>query len=46
MEILGNEFDMLFSTETGYEERDKRIALTKEKKEELLLVLWFPEIYL
>ena len=43
-EILGNEFDMLFSTETGYEELDKRIALTKEKKEELLLVLWFPEI--
>jgi hypothetical protein len=43
-EILGNEFDMLFSTETCYEELDKRIALTKEKKEELLLVLWFPEI--
>jgi len=35
---------MLFSTETGYDELDKRIALTKEKKEELLLVLWFPEI--
>jgi hypothetical protein len=29
-EIRGNEFDMLFSTEMGYEE--------------LLLVLWFPEI--
>jgi transposase len=43
-EIQGNEFEMLFSTETGYEELDKRIALTKEKKEELLLVLWFPEI--
>lgn len=38
------EFDELFSTETGYEVRDKRIALTKEKKEELLLVLRFPEI--
>ncbi|MFU8767214.1 MAG: IS66 family transposase [Candidatus Methanoperedens sp.] len=29
---------------TGYEELDKRIALTKEKKDELLLVLKFPEI--
>ncbi|MDI6886362.1 MAG: transposase [archaeon] len=43
-EKLENEFDELFSTETGYEELDKRIALTKEKKEELLLVLRFPEI--
>ena len=43
-ERLETEFDELFSTETGYEELDKRIALTKEKKEELLLVLRFPEI--
>lgn len=43
-ERLENEFDELFSTNTGYEELDKRIALTKEKKEELLLVLRFPEI--
>ena len=43
-EKLENEFDELFSTNTGYEKLDKRIALTKEKKEELLLVLRFPEI--
>ncbi|RJS69175.1 transposase [Methanophagales archaeon] len=41
---LETEFDELFSIETGYEELDKRIALTKKKKEELLLVLRFPEI--
>lgn len=41
---LEKEFDELFSTKTGYEELDKRIALTKEKKKELLLVLMFPEI--
>ena len=41
---LETEFDDLFSTETGYEELDKRIALTKKKKKELLLVLRFPEI--
>ncbi len=45
-EELGREFDKLFSKKTGYEELDKRIALTKEKKEELLLVLKFPEILL
>ena len=28
-EILENEFDMLFSTETGYAELDKRIVLPK-----------------
>ena len=33
---LETEFDELFSTETGYEELDKRIALTKKKKKELL----------
>jgi hypothetical protein len=33
-----------FSTKTGYEELDKRTALTKQKKEELLLVLRFPKI--
>jgi hypothetical protein len=43
-EKLEKEFDALFSTKTGYEELDKRIALTKQKKEELLLVLRFPEI--
>ncbi len=43
-EELEKQFDELFSTKTGYAELDKRIALTKEKKEELLLVLKFPEI--
>jgi hypothetical protein len=43
-EELEKEFDKLFSTKTGYEELDKRIALSKEKKERLLLVLKFPEI--
>ena len=45
-EELEKEFDKLFSKKTGYDELDKRIALTKEKKEELLLVLKFPEILL
>jgi Transposase IS66 family len=43
-EELEKQFDELFSTITGYAELDKRIALSKEKKEELLLVLKFPEI--
>src|SRR5659263_772476 len=43
-EELEKQFDELFSTITGYSELDKRIALSKEKKEELLLVLKFPEI--
>src|SRR3990170_6425605 len=43
-EELEREFDKLFSKKTGYEELDNRIALTKDKKEELLLVLKFPEI--
>jgi len=43
-EELEKEFDRLFSKKTGYDELDKRIALTREKKDELLLVLKFPEI--
>lgn len=43
-EELEKEFDTLFSKRTGYDELDKRIALTREKKDELLLVLKFPEI--
>jgi hypothetical protein len=43
-EELEKQFDELFSTITGYAELDKRIALSKEKKEELLIVLKFPEI--
>lgn len=41
---LEKEFDELFSIKTEYSELDKRIALTCDKKEELLLVLTFPEI--
>lgn len=41
---LEKEFEKLFSKKTGYDDLDKRIALTKEKKDELLLVLKFPEI--
>ena len=36
-------FNSLFSTKTGYSELDHRMALTKEKKAELLLVLDYPE---
>jgi len=41
---LRQEFDALFSTVTGYEELDKRIAQTKAKKEQLLLALKYPEM--
>jgi regulator of replication initiation timing len=42
---LSAEFDILFSTKTGYDELDKRIARSKAKKRELLRVLnhpWLP----
>jgi len=42
--VLSREFDTLFSTVTGYEALDKRIAKTKAKKDKLLLVLHHPEI--
>lgn len=41
---LSAEFDKLFSTETGYELLDDRISKTKAKKDNLLLVLKFPQI--
>jgi hypothetical protein len=41
---LSKKFDGLFSTKTGYDELDKRIALTKSRKESLLLVLQYPEL--
>lgn len=41
---LRKEFATLFSTVTGYDELDKRIAKTKVKKEQLLLVLKYPEM--
>jgi Transposase IS66 family len=37
-------FDALFGTETGYPALDQRLALTREKKPELLLVLEHPEL--
>jgi Transposase IS66 family len=43
-ERLSKEFDRLFEKETGYEELDKRIAITLSKKAELLLVLKHPHI--
>lgn len=39
---LSHDFDDLFSTTTGYDALDQRIALTKDKKEALLLALKFP----
>jgi len=41
---LDNEFDSLFSTETGYYALDQRIAKTKAKKNSMLIVLDHPEI--
>lgn len=41
---LEREFDELFSTVTGYEALDERIAKTKTKKRFLLMVLDHPEI--
>ena len=41
---LSIEFDRLFSTKTGYQALDERIAKTKQKKASLLLALKYPEI--
>ena len=41
---LWEDFDELFGQKTGYEELDKRMTLTLEKKNELLTVLDYPEI--
>jgi hypothetical protein len=38
------EFDDLFSSHTGYDVLDQRIAKTKAKKDSLLLVLQYPEL--
>ena len=43
-EILSAEFDKLFSTKTKYQALDERIAKTKAKKAQLLLVLKYPEL--
>lgn len=42
--ILSDEFDILFSTITGYKQLDDRVSKTKAKKEYLLLVLKYPEL--
>jgi len=42
--LLAQAFDTLFSTVTGYEALDQRIAKTKAKKDALLRVLLHPEI--
>lgn len=41
---LSQAFDELFGRVTGYTELDHRIALTRENKAELLLVLDFPDV--
>ncbi|HEC66608.1 MAG TPA: hypothetical protein ENI23_15135 [bacterium] len=43
-EELSKEFDILFSTITGYKDLDERIEKTKAKKDNLLLVLKYPEL--
>lgn len=42
--LLSQEFDELFTTQTGYTALDERIAKTLAKKESLLLVLRYPEL--
>jgi FtsZ-binding cell division protein ZapB len=42
--VLSREFDTLFSTVTGYQALDRRIAKTKAKKDKLLMTLRHPEI--
>ena len=41
---LDARFDALFGTVTGYQALDRRLALTRDKKPELLLVLEHPEL--
>ena len=42
--VLEKEFDEIFSSSTGYEDLDDRIAKTLAKKTELLLVLDNPQL--
>jgi hypothetical protein len=41
---LTQQFEALFSTRTGYQQLDDRIAKTRAKRKELLLVLKYPEL--
>ncbi len=43
-EVLSAEFDQVFSSKTGYPALDERIAKSKDKKSELLMVLKYPEL--
>ena len=43
---MRREFEQLFEQTSGYEQLDKRLALTLAKKEPLLVVLSHPEILL
>ncbi len=43
-EMLREEFDQLFGTESGYQQLDERKRLTRAKISELLLVLDHPEL--
>jgi|SRR5579859_5293325 len=43
-ELLSQEFDTLFATQTAYHILNDRIAKTKAKKKELLLVLDYPDL--
>jgi len=43
-EALSAEFDQLFSSKTGYPALDERVAKSKDKKSELLMVLKHPEL--
>jgi len=43
-QLLSARFDQLFSTQTGYEQLDDRIAKSHQKKELLLLVLKYPDL--
>lgn len=43
-QALSEAFDELFGRTTGYDDLDHRIALTRAKKTELLVVLDFPEV--
>ncbi len=41
---LSAEFDHLFASQTGYEQLDDRIDKTRQKKDQLLLVLKYPKL--
>lgn len=41
---LSKRFEVLFSEKTGYDALDKRISMTKSRKNSLLLVLQYPEL--